>query len=369
MRTFKLEEYLTQYEFSNPYMLCCSDVESWHIADLLALADDKMRSKWQQLSLAYTEPYGEPTLRNQIAKSLYPGLSESNILCFAGAEEGIYACLNVLCDARSHAIVVTPCYQSLYEIPAKNCQSVTAISLLPQEQWQLDLNQVAAAIQPNTRCIVINYPHNPTGQLLDQQTLNHLIDLCRQHGIWLFCDEVYHLLGEPGMVWPQPVATQYEKAISLGVMSKAFGMPGLRIGWVACQDNQMLLKFKQYKDYLSICNSAPSELLAQIALLNHQQILEKNNALVTTNLEKLKLFLEKFSELFSWIPPQGGCIGLIKYHGVEKVDDLCHQLVSETGVLLMPGSIYGLDGNYFRVGFGRKNFSIALAKFEEFLDL
>lgn len=367
MNVFKLEEYLTKYEFNSPYVLCCSDVESWSMHELLKLADENQLDKWDKLSLAYTEPHGEPGLRALIAKTFYPSLEQNNVLCFAGAEEAIYACLNVLCDKTSHAIVVTPCYQSLYEIPKSLCQSVTTIALENSNKWQLDLNKIEASIQKNTTCMVINFPHNPTGKVLEPSTLENLVTICRKHGVWLFSDEVYRLLGSPHEPWASPAACYYEKAVSLGVMSKAYGMPGLRVGWVACQDQKVLLKFKQYKDYLSICNSAPSELLTEIALTNSEHILAKNNALVRQNITILDAFLKRYSALFSWHRPQGGCIGFIQYHSEESVDRLCHRLVTKHGILLMPSSIYDLDSNFFRIGFGRKNFTEALNLFEEII--
>lgn len=367
MNIFKLEEYLTKYEFSAPYLLCCSDAESMTMQDLLKLADQDDLKRWEQLTLQYTEPYGMPALRSQIAANSYEDLSDRHILCFAGAEEGIYVALTVLCQPGDHAIVLTPCYQSLFEVAANNGAKVTTVALQEYNHWKIDLPAIANAITSQTKCIIINFPHNPTGQVLTPQELNDLIALCDQHGLWLFSDEVYRGLGSPDNGWAPCAADVYPKALSLGVMSKAFGMAGLRIGWIACQDTAMLEKFKRMKDYLSICNSAPSEILAMIALKNKGAILARNNQIIAENLTLLNHFFEKYQHLFSWVKPQGGCVGLVHYQSDESVDDFCARLVKETGVLLMPASVYDLNSNHFRIGFGRKNMPEALDKLNSFI--
>lgn len=368
INAFKLEEYLTKHEFSAPYLLCCSDAESVAMQAILDLANTEDKMLWDNLRLQYTEPFGLPELRQQIARSLYPTLQSDNILCLAGAEEGIFASLFTLCEPDDHAIVMTPCYQSLMEIPKLKGTRVTSIPLRESNQWQIDINEIKQAIQSNTTCIVINFPHNPTGQVITQEALDDLIDLCDAHNLWLFSDEVYRLLGSPQSKWATPAAEGYPKAISLGVMSKAFGMPGLRVGWIACQDRTMIHKIKLMKDYLSICNSAPSEILSLITLKNKEAILQRNNKIVAENLKRLDYFLSEYHHLFEWVRPQGGCVGFVKYKGKDSVDQFCKTLINTKGVLLLPGSVYDDADNHFRIGFGRINMSEALDKLVEFLN-
>ena len=125
MKTFKLEEYLTKYEFTAPYLLCCSDPESFTMQEITNLAKGETKELWQNLTLNYTEPYGHPLLRKRVVESLYPALEDDNILCFAGAEEGIFAALTVLCNKDDHVIVLAPCYQSLYEVPKSRGANIT----------------------------------------------------------------------------------------------------------------------------------------------------------------------------------------------------------------------------------------------------
>ena len=306
-------------------------------------------------------------MRQQISSSFYKTLSAENVLCFAGAEEGIFASLYTLCDPSDHVIVLTPCYQSLVEIPKLKGAQVTMIELCEEDDWRIDIGKIKESIKANTKCVVINFPHNPTGQIITQDELNRLISLCDFYGIWIFSDEVYRLLGAPSNPWAKPVAEVYPRGISLGVMSKAFGMGGLRVGWIACQDTEMLSRIKKMKDYLSICNSAPSEILSLIALKNKDKILARNNCIVAENLALLESFFDEYKNIFSWVKPQGGCVGFVKYKRDELVDEFCKRLLESQGVLLIPASIYDHNSNHFRIGFGRNNMPDALDRLDSFL--
>jgi aspartate/methionine/tyrosine aminotransferase len=363
---FKLEDYLTHYEFSAPYLLCCSDAESFSLQEILKLASSEEKALWDNLRLGYTEVVGMPALREQIAKSLYQGLTGENIFCFAGAEDGIFCALYTVCEKGDHVIVLTPCYQSLKEIPKTKGAIITEIELREEDQWNIDIDALKKAIKINTKCIVINFPHNPTGQIITEQQLNELINLCREHDIWLFSDEVYRPLGNPKHGFAPPAAVLYPKALSLGVMSKALGMAGLRIGWIACQDPHMLKKIEYMKHYTSICNSAPSEILSLIALKNKDAILARNNKIVADNLKLLDHFMDEHQDLLEWVRPQGGCVGFVKYKAKESVEDFSQKLLQKQGVLLLPASVYDVKSNHFRIGFGRKNMPQALDRLREF---
>jgi aspartate/methionine/tyrosine aminotransferase len=367
INTFKLEEYLTRHEFSASFLLCCSDAESFSMQEILELADSADRALWNNLRLGYTEVKGLPILRDQIAQSLYPNLNPKLISCFAGAEEGIFCALFTLCEPGEHVIVLTPCYQSFIEIPKLKKAHVSQVSLKPENNWRINLDDIKNEIRPNTKCLVINFPHNPTGQVISPDELNNLVKLCDKHGIWLFSDEVYHLLGNPVEGWAKPAAEIYPRALSLGVMSKAYGMAGLRLGWIACQNENLLKKIEEVKHYTSICNSAPSEIIGLIALKNHVKILSRNNFIVAKNLELIDKLFQKYSNLFSWVRPQGGCVGFVEYKSDELVDIFCERLLQQSGVLLMPASIYDHKSNCFRIGFGRKNMPEALARLEDFI--
>ena len=371
MRNFQLEVFFSTWEFKAKYHMTASDVESMSIKQLLSMATKQEREAFENLSLSYTETWGAPDLRQAIAAT-YDSLTDKNILCFAGAEEGIYAAMRVLLNKEDHAIVVVPNYQAAETLPLEICE-VTGVALHANDEWQLDIDEVEKAIRPNTKLISINVPNNPTGATIRPDRLTALIALCRKHGIYLFSDEVYHLLElDESKRMPQ-IADVYEKGLSLNVMSKAYGFPGLRIGWIASQDKEILLKLERYKHYLSICNSAPSERLALIALNNRETILSNNRKRVSNNLDELELFFKDYPDLFEFSKPDGGCIAYPKYIGRGGVESFCESLVEEYGVLLLPASIYHSElmdtpKDRFRIGFGRKNINQGLSQFRLFLE-
>ena len=367
---FKLETHFSKWEFAARYHLTASDAESMSLADLLGLASPAARAGFENLWLGYTETYGAPDLRTAIAAT-YAQQSPDNILCFAGASEGIFAANTVLLDRDSHAICITPNYQSHETLPLAICDA-TGIPLDPADNWSLDIDRLAAAIRPNTKLVTINFPHNPTGAILAADRYTALIDLCRKHGIYILHDEIFNGLGPSGTQHLPFIADVYERGLSLNVMSKAYGLPGLRIGWIACQDKAVLSQMERMKHYLSICNSAPSERLALIALENRAQILARNNALVDENLPRLAAFFARHENLFDWSAPQGSCMGFVRYKGADGVEAFARDLVEQSGVLVLPGSIYSsalghTPQDYFRIGFGRSGLDEALAAFEAHL--
>ena len=330
---FKLEHYFAKWEFTAKYHMCASDVQSMSIKQLLALANNEDKQNWENLHLGYTETFGSPELRQNICNT-YQDLQPDNIITFAGAEEGLFACMNALLTKDDHAIVITPNYQSAESLPLSIC-STTGVALDAQHHWDLDLQKIHDAIQANTKLISINFPNNPTGKILQKEILLELINIADKHGIYIFSDEVYRLLEREQETRLPQLADIYQRGISLNVMSKAYGLPGLRLGWIACRDQSLLKQMESIKHYLSICCAAPSEQLSIIALKARDTILEKNRQLVNSNLVKLTSFLNKYQTMFSWHKPQGSCVAYIRYLGNDGVEHFTDQLVHETGVLLL----------------------------------
>jgi len=364
--SFKLEEYFANWEFKAPYLLCMSDAEAWTLNEILETADTESLRHWESLGLGYTETRGHPLLREEIAK-LYTKISKDHLLTTAGAEEAIYCAMQALIDEKDHIITLSPCYQSLLSIPQAIANSVTSIELDSENNWELDLERMEEAVRPNTKLIAINYPHNPTGAVLKQDQLEQLIGIARKNDLYLLSDEVYRLMEFDPSIRLPTIADSYEKGISISVMTKAFGLGGLRIGWAASQDQKLLQKIAEYKHYTSICNSAPSEVLAIMALKSKEIMLGRNRKIMLDNLQLLDRFFKENSSIVEWKRPSGSCIGFPKLLLNEPIDHFASRLVEQAGILLLPGSIYNYQGNYFRIGFGRKNFPECLERFEHFL--
>jgi aspartate/methionine/tyrosine aminotransferase len=367
---FNLETHFSKWEFKARHHMTASDAESISMRDLLALATPEERDEFEGLWLGYTQTFGAPDLREAIA-STYENRSAADVLCFAGASEGIFAANTVLLENDSHAIVVTPNYQSHETLPLAICEA-TGVPLDPNDEWSLDIDRVAAAVRPNTKLLTINFPHNPTGTILPLDHYHALIELCRKHGIYILHDEIFNGLGPTGTEHLPFIADIYERGLSLNVMSKSYGLPGLRIGWIACADADVISKMERMKHYLSICNSAPSERLAKIALNNREKLLARNCTIIDENLPKWEAFFGRYRDLFDWRRPDGSCMAFPRYKGPEGVEQFTRDLMEESGVLLLPSTIYASQlGNTptdrFRLGFGRSGLDDGLAAFEAHL--
>lgn len=365
---FALERYFARWEFAVEHVLCASDVQAFPMADLLALADDQTRALWDGLELGYTESSGHPLLRREIA-SLYETIEPDEVLTFAGAEEAVFCLANVLVGPGDHAIVTWPGYQSLYEVARAAGADVTLHELRETDGWALDLDLLRRQVTPATRLIVVNLPHNPTGMLPDRATYNGLVEIAADASAQLLVDEVYRGLEfDPADRLPTG-ADSHPSAISLGVMSKAYAMAGLRVGWLATHDRELLDRLGRFKDYTTICSSAPSEILAIVALRARARVLDRSRGIIAANLELLDGFFDDWADRFSWARPRGGSIGFprLTAPGV-RIDEWAAELVQAEGVLLVPGSQFGYPGNHFRIGFGRTDLPEALVRLEAFAE-
>ena len=363
---FAMERYFARWEFSVQHILCASDLQGMPMAEVLALADEETQSLWDRLTLGYTESTGHPLLRQEIA-TLYDGMASDDILVFAGAEEAIFCLANAALEAGDHAIVTWPGYQSLYEVARGAGADVTLHELREDAGWAIDLDLLRRQVTPATRLIVINAPHNPTGMLPDRATYDGLVALAADAGAHLVVDEVYRFLEfDEGDRLPAG-ADALEHGVSIGVMSKSFAMAGLRIGWLATRDRDLLARCVAFKDYTTICSSAPSEILALIGLRARDVVLARSRGIVTTNLERLDAFFDEWADRFTWVRPRAGSVGFprLTVPGVS-IDDWSAGLVAAEGVLLLPGSQFGFGGNHFRLGFGRTDLPVALDRLEAY---
>jgi aspartate/methionine/tyrosine aminotransferase len=365
-RPFSLERFFDEYEFKARYLLSSSDCETMSARELLAL-EPGAEEKYLDLRLGYTETRGDPALRSDIA-ALHAGIDPESLLVFAGAEEAILDfCLGFL-SPGDHVVVNFPCYQSLAEIPrALGC----AVDPWPLREeggrWRFDPDDLEALLIPKTKLVVLNAPHNPTGALPTRPEFDEIVALCRSAGVVLFSDEVYRYL-ERDEARRLPAACEaYENAVSLNVLSKSAGLAGLRIGWLATPRTDILDSVATVKDYGTICSSGPSEFLAGVAVRHLPELVARSRSLIDSNLAILDDFFARRPGFASWTPPEGGSIGFPRLAGGGDAEAFARRLVSETGIMLLPGSCYSYDPAYFRLGFGRASLPEALAALEAWL--
>ena len=365
---FALERYFARWEFHVRHVLCASDLEPLSLEELLSFADPPTRALWDTLRLGYTESLGHPLLRAEIA-SLYASVTPDDVITFVGAEEGIFLAMHAILSAGDHAVVLWPAYQSLYEVARSIGAGVTLVPL-ESSSWEFDPEALLAALRPNTRLVVVNFPHSPTGALASRTAFDYLTTRLEHRGVTLFSDEVYRGLElDESRRLPAGVDIG-RRTLSLGVLSKTYALAGLRIGWIATHDTTLRDRITRLKDYTTICGSAPSEILGIIALRARERIVARSRGIIGSNLTLLDAFFARHRERFSWVRPRAASVAFPRLctDASGAIERFCDELVEKQSVLLLPGSRFEHPGNHFRVGFGRADMPAALERLEEFLD-
>jgi len=362
---FALERYFARYEFQAPYLLSSSDCETLSTTALLAMAGRSV-APLGALTLGYTESSGSPDLRAAITNLYQHSLTIDDILVVV-PEEGIFLTMWALLSPGDQVIVQTPCYQSLTELAVYQQAEVITWPIRETETgWQVDLDHLADLITARTKLLVLNTPHNPTGYHFSRSQFDDIINLAHQYGLWLFCDEMYWG-SEYRSQDRLPSASQlYERAISLSGLSKTYGLPGLRVGWLISRDQAMISRLLHLKDYTTICPSAPSEFLAEVALGVAGQLARRSLEIIQSNLTLAQEFAQRQSDLIGWRPPKAGSVAFARFRpgGVKA---LVTALVEAEGVMIAPAHTFHFGDYHFRLGLGRLNFSTGLRRFERFL--
>jgi len=364
---FQLETYFSKWEFTAEHHLTASDAESMSLSELLAFATEDERAAWDNLHLGYTPTWGTPELRSAVS-GIYRTTEPEDILAFAGAGEALFWAMQ-LAEPGDHVIVTVPNYQSIESIPVASGVEIDGLPLWSGAgadlRWTLDLDRFASLVKPNTTLVSVNFPNNPTGFVPDHATWKSFNDFCHERGIRVVSDEVYRgvELNPTDMV--AAAVDVNPSALSISVTSKAYGLPGLRVGWLASRDRAVLSRLERAKHYTSICNAGPSEHLTCILLRNERAILEKNRQLNLENDRAVHTFMDEFPELFQYQSPVGGCVAFPRWTGLGSALDFCTRAVEEHGVFLLPNSVYAsslaeVPTDRFRIGIGRRSVPASL---------
>ncbi len=363
IKEFKLERFFAEYEFNTKYLLSSSDCDGYSLEYVLAQADAFELSLWENLTLGYTESNGNHLLRKSIS-DLYESIESENVVVASPGELN-FAVMNSLLDKKDHVICISPSYQSLSQVVVSIGCEISFWKPNP-ENWKFNVDDISNLIKKNTKMIIINFPHNPTGALLSKDELIEIVRIAKKNDLYIFSDEMYGMLTYNNEEF-LPVCDLYEKGISLWGMSKSFGLAGLRIGWIASKDKYLLQKILSFKDYLSICSSAVSEILSLIAINHKENFINPNLQKIKKNIEIFKKFVGKYSLLFDFIPPKSGSVSFVKINSEESSLDFAKKLVESKGIMTVPAEMFDYPGKYLRIGFGRSNFEQALNEFDFFL--
>lgn len=364
---FATEHFFAKYEFTTPYQLCNSDCETLSVAELLKMAGISPE-EFGRLSLGYTESLGNPQLRESIAAA-YDQVCPVDVVMLGTPIEGIYLAARAGLNPGDEVVVLCPAYDALinmfeHVVGAGNVKKWRF--RLGLTHWELDFDELSQLVSPKTRMVVVNFPHNPTGFLPSPIQFDQLINTVNKHGLILFCDEMYFGLVHHGT---QPVPSAAEvcpRSVVLSGLSKTYGLPGLRSGWLIVRDQTLRDEIVNWKFYTSICPPAPTEFLAAAAWKVRDQLRERSLAQIEYNLKLADAFFARWPNLFTWRRPQAGSTALVGMH-VPSVDAYAEKMAREAGVLIQPATTLGWDDQHFRMGLGRAGFGVALEKFEEYL--
>lgn len=366
--TFKVERWMNDFEERAVYNLAETCIDSLSLKELLKLCKKEPEDYLMELSetrLAYSHIFGSPKLREGIS-SLYKKLAPENVVPTHGAVGANNMIITTLISREDNMVCVLPTYQQHYSIPASIGAEVRILKLTMENDYLPDLDELRSMVDKNTKMITINNPNNPTGSLIPSAMLKEIAEIARSVDAYLLSDEVYRSISEDGSYMPS-VLDVYEKGISVGSMSKSFSLAGLRMGWIASNDPEVIEQVKERRDYDTISCGVLDDKLAALALENKEAIIERNRKIVLKNRKILDEWVNETPEV-RYLRPVAGTTALVYYDKDIPSYDLCKKLIETKGVLFTPGSCFEMEGAV-RVGyaFDSKTLREGLDKFTEFL--
>jgi aspartate/methionine/tyrosine aminotransferase len=346
---FELERWQSVWENKVRFNLAESGVHPLSVEELLEITDTDPEILGAQ-RLLYSQSNGTEALRAAIS-ALYPGTTEDNILVTVGSSGANFVICWTTLEPGQRATIQVPNYLQTWGVARSNGADVNTFPLRPELGWEPDLDEMRAAIRPDTKLVVITNPNNPTGRVLSAEARDAILARAADVGAWLLADEVYQGAERDGAL-TESCWGKYDRAVITGGLSKAYGLPGLRIGWVVGPP-AFIKEAWSRQDYTVIGPSAVSDLLATRALGARDRILERTRGILRENYATLEGWLQSLGDLLTWRPPDAGAICLVEYRlGIESMA-LVEHLRETQDILMVPGAHVGLE-NYLRIGFGEE---------------
>lgn len=374
---FGVERWFVRYEFRVSTNIAESCIQPFSVQELCGLCGvdpgELLRAR-----VGYADGLGAEELRLEVA-GLYPDTGPENVLITTGAIEANFLIAQALLEPGDSAVCVFPAYQQLYSVPASAGASVRRWELREAQGYRPDLGDLdrLAPEGERLRLLTVNFPHNPTGAVVDRLTMAALVRFAASRGAYLHSDEVYRGLTLAGGQEPSPSAREFSpEAVVTGSMSKAFGLSGARIGWIAGPE-PVIRRCAEIRDYVSICPSALGERLALMALRNRDAVLRRNRAIARRNFALFQRFLARNQDVLSCPPPAEGVVAFPRYVNdsgpapgpLPGSSEFCRRLAEDHGVLLIPGDCFEQE-HHFRIGFGYETETLerGLSVLENFMD-
>jgi aspartate/methionine/tyrosine aminotransferase len=356
IETFLLERWMTRHETHVRYDIAESGILPLSTGDLLQFEPDSRRAatleKLLALPLGYSEARGTEELRGLLAATYARGDAD-HVLVTTGAIEANFLLFNVLLDAGDHVIAPYPAYQQLYSVPKAIGCDVSLWHVGPETGYRYDVDALERLITPRTRVIVVNTPHNPTGAMLPPDAARRVYALAESVGATVIGDEAYRWLSVPhGEPFAPPFFDLGERGISVGTLSKPFGLPGLRIGWIMAPPD-LVRRCWSMRDYVSLSPGKLNDALACLAMTHRDRIIARNRQIIEANLRTAGQWMADRETFLSWTPPRGGLLALLKYDLPIASLELADKLALEHSVMLAPGSAFGYE-HHLRLGIGQR---------------
>jgi aspartate/methionine/tyrosine aminotransferase len=359
---FLLDSWLDQYEHSVEFNLAASTGPTWTVNDLLALADDGTRQRFLNHHLVYSRVAGADSLREAIAEMQLVPVETVQVV--TGAAEALLVVMWLAAEPGANVILPLPGFATFSAIPESLGLENRFYRVYRENGFRIDPDEIKRLADSETKLILINSPHHPTGATIANDEIEALHDFAAERGIQLVCDEVYHPIYHGRQT---KSAARLPHATVIGDLSKAFSLPGVRTGWIIEHDAKRRHQYWTARAYFTVTNSTTGEILSEIAIRKRDIVLGKTQQVAARNLKLLERFMADHSDILGWIPPQGGMTAFPWLVSGETARPFC-QAAAERGILLAPGDCFDTP-SYFRLGFttAGDNFSKALDRFGTFV--
>lgn len=351
---FKMAQISAQWPAGELKNMHSSNPEPLTWDQLQALLNTDLTAAIKNTPFAYESTQGSFKLRSSLCDVLHSKLLAENLVLTSGAQEGIYLVMNALLNPADHVICFTPCFEPLAKVASDTGAEVSLLPLIEKSGWGIDWELLESSFKDNTQLLVINFPHNPTGTHISSNELDRLIQLCEEHDCWLLSDEVFRgLEHEPADRLPS-AADCYHKAIALGVVSKSLALPGVRVGWVATQNHDLIQKIMTIKSHLSICQSSLDVELCQHLIPHSARLWERNRLIIIDNKYKLEKMLSNHTELY-WQSPKAAATGFVQLKNHQNANELAINWANNHHFTVMPNTAFLTPSAGFRLTLGQIN--------------
>ncbi len=370
IKSFKVERWLNTYENDADYEMAETDVKPFTLKELLELGDfENLEEQILNIKLGYNPTTGSEKLKETVASLYQHNARIENVLITTGAIEADYHIINSLVNKEDKVIVQFPTYQALYSTAEARGAKIKYWQMKPENGYELDIGKLKELIDEKTKLVVLNIPNNPTGAVINEVQLKTILKWAEEQDFYVLCDEVYHELELIKGVVPPYGRSLSKRAISVGSMSKAYGLSGLRLGWIV-GPKEIVQKCWEGKDYTTISNTPLSDFLATFALINREKIMQRNLAIARKNFKTLLMWFKQHEYFFDYIMPEVGVLCFPKLKNIPLTsEELCKKIFNEKKLLLVPGECFDMPG-HLRIGFGgdSKNFNICLTILSDYLN-